>query len=301
MNGFFFTLIWIACLLTTSATAETIIADSGLTGDIDAAIQSAHVGDTVIIPAGNWPFTGSIQIPRGIHLKGSGKIETVLYRVDDTKVAFEITTQDPFQISNLTLKGAGSEKLRNEVEGFIDFGILLKSASKDFRIFNCRFEGFSGAGIRVEGWHDPSGDEPRGVIDQNEFINLIYTDGKQARGYGVAAYGNNQPKPLELGTKEAIFIEDNYFERCRHVVASNSSAHYVFRHNHVHNNYYPWAAVDAHGKDVFNYGSRSYEIYENVIEGGVEWPSETEHGTWAIGLRGGDGVVFNNTFNHRKL
>lgn len=114
-------------------------------------------------------------------------------------------------------------------------------------------------------------------------------------GYGVVIYGDGTWPALELGTQNAVFIENNYIYGNRHHVASNNSSCYVSRYNTVIANDLTkdYATADAHGLSSSPRGSRSWKIYNNnfsakLLSGRVYA---------AIGIRGGDGVIFNNTIS----
>ncbi len=138
------------------------------------------------------------------------------------------------------------------------------------------------------------GDSPgqRGVIYRNNFIDN-YAPALANLGYGVVVYGGGAWPALDLGSQNAVFVEDNYFSGNRHNIASNNGSVYVFRYNTVVGTdaAKDYAMTDAHGVSSSPRGSRSYEIYNNSystnISGGLQRS--------AIGIRGGDGVIFNNT------
>jgi len=141
----------------------------------------------------------------------------------------------------------------------------------------------------------------RGVIDNNIFMNI------QTYGISVSPYGKeNQEaswaKPLKLGmdsgidingdgkfeTADAVYIEDNLMEMSSwHHIASSYGSRYVARHNTLVDKSVSVHAIDAHGAYVPNRGSRSYEIYNNVVKADAR--------SDAIVIRGGDGVIFGNT------
>ena len=93
--------------------------------------------------------------------------------------------------------------------------------------------------------------------------------------------------PTRLGSDEAIYIEDCHVEF--HNPKSNDSpalptmdgARVVFRHNTVFDGFLEFFGIDSRPR-----GTVSYEIYDNEFSGKC---------FCAIGLKGGTGVVFNNT------
>ncbi|MEI6092044.1 MAG: T9SS type A sorting domain-containing protein, partial [bacterium] len=88
------------------------------------------------------------------------------------------------------------------------------------------------------------------------------------------------------------------FSGNRHNIASNNSSRYVFRYNQVvgQDSVRIYAMTDAHGYSSWPEGSRSYEIYENHYSSNATNPMRT-----AIGIRGGDGVIFNNSCTNQIL
>ena len=263
-----------------------IYARSGSSQDIQAAVDKAEPGDIVQIPAGTFYFSGTVEAPDGIHIRGAGMDRTKLIKLNGGSNAMfevEVVHKEPFKFSGITLQGKGRDN------GSLDTGLFLRGGHQDFEVFDSRFTKFGQAGVGVRGTDGRNGGEPTGVIYNNEFIDN-YRDG---RGYGVAINGDESAwdRPLQLGTENAVFIENNFFSENRHAIASNNGSNYVFRYNVVEEGFSGAAMIDAHGLGPWPTGSRSYEIYENTIDN-----SST---TWAgIGIRGGDGVIFGNDFSN---
>ena len=302
--------LWVLALFAACATARaaeeetpvTIQAKSGVYEDLQAAVDQAKPGDTIVIPAGTWDVTGTVRLSDGIHVRGQGVDKTVLTR---TRVErrwrsiFQVDagTGRPTTFSHVTLTSVARQLLAAGNTDAIDRGIEFNGPCRDVRVHHCRFTGFTHAGVIFNGAGRQRRGHATGVVDNCEFIDNFYTNpGRMSLGYGVALHGNPDDWSLHLGGPDAVFVEDNYFERCRHSIASNGGSRYVFRHNTVQDNYHPWAAVDAHGRGVHERGSRSYEVYNNTFAGGVDYRDGTVHGTWPIGIRGGDGVIFGNRF-----
>lgn len=292
--------------------AAEIAATSGSTTDIQAAVNQAKAGDTVIIPEGTWNATGQVFLKDGIQLKGQGRDKTVIKKAynswEDADPMFNVRCEGNgpgFKFSGITLWGDGFRKFWNgeRGSGMLDTGLFLNGKCLDFQIFDSKFTEFAGQAVFLRGKTlnvGPGTKLPghaRGVVFNNIFIDNLYDSGF---GYGIQLAGDENDMSISLGSENAVFIEDNYFDRNRHTIASNNASRYVFRHNEVANNWYPWVAVDAHGKAAWPRGSRSFEIYDNTITGGIDWESQKPSGTWGIGPRGGDGVIFNNTFSGIK-
>jgi len=276
-----------------------IYAVDGTREGIQTAINLAKTRDTVVIPAGTWDVSGTINSYDGINIKGAGRELTILKKADaNNNPMFSIKSNSggSFEFSDLTLYGIGKTLFdQNPSSTVSDTGLYMWGKFNSFKIHNCLFTKFAYAGVRIVSEGATVNGQPKGVIYENSFIDNLYTSGGVSYGYGVTVKGNGSWE-IKLGTDDAVFVENNYFERCRHSIAANNGARYVFRYNTVYNNYYPWSAVDAHGKSLYAHGTRSYEIYKNNISQGIEWNTLNPHPTWAAGIRGGDGVIFNNIF-----
>jgi hypothetical protein len=292
----FLCLLLFVGLSATPSSGAVIYAKSGYPADLQAAINSAHTGDTVSVPAGRFSFVGAVVAPDGIYIRGAGRDSTYLIKGDNTSnfmIMVDSKTGKPFKFSDITLQGRldalqGSNRT-TAVTTVTDGGLYIKGAATDFQIFNSRFTKFLRAGIEFLGDAGSKWGEQRGVIYGNEFIDNWYT----YLGYGVEVEGSVKSwnRAIALGTPNAVFVEDNFFDLNRHCVTANNGANYVARYNTVKDNYQDSQSFDAHGlSPAWPRGTRSVEIYGNVVTNSIL--------RWAgAGIRGGSGVIWGNTWN----
>jgi parallel beta helix pectate lyase-like protein len=278
--------------------AATINAASGLAADIQVAVNAALPGDTVQIPTGTFAFTGQVFAPDGIHIKGAGRDSTYLIKSDNLSAWQGMFTIDcktglPFIFSDMTLQGRldalqGTNRT-TAVTNVTDQGLYIKGAAKNVQIYNCRFTKFIRAGVELRGDNGTIPGPQTGVIYNNIFYDNWYTN----LGYGVAidGYPNSWSTTHALGTANAVYIEDNYFELYRHAVTSGNGANYVARYNTCKNNYQNAQTFDAHGKSAsWPRGTQTVEIYNNTVNNAIV--------RWAgVAVRGGSGVVWGNTIS----
>jgi hypothetical protein len=295
--------VWTLTVITINA--ATIQVQSPVSSTtIQAAVDSASDGDIIVIPAGTFNINSNVNLKTGIHLRGSGKYATILKKTSTSAWSsiFRLNATDnkSFKLSDISLVGKGLDLfIQDSNSTIIDYGITIFGRVRNFEIYNCKFSRFSGCGIYIYGSANATLlGHATGVIHNNDFIDIYYQTPTSSRGYGVGAYGADGWSVLQLGTSNAIFIENNYFSHNRHCISGNMGIRYVFRYNTIEDNYQPYAAIDTHGTSVGAHGTRSYEIYGNNISGGVEWDNGpgADHPTWTIGIRGGDGVIFDNKF-----
>ncbi|WUR13827.1 hypothetical protein E7V67_001600 [[Empedobacter] haloabium] len=274
----------------TSTTTAEIPAGSCAFADVQNAVAAAKDGQTVVIPAGDCDWADNeLVIRTGIELKGAGRDNTKLRRTailtsPKFLVRFECYGDNtkPVAFSGITLVGAYEPSSE-------DRGLGLIGGCVDFRVARSAFTNFVFAGVEVRG-----GERQRGVIYKNNFLNN-YHQKVHNLGYGVAVYGNDEWPALAFGSEHAVFVEDNIMYGNRHHIASNSGARYVFRYNTVQadDRTKDFQQIDAHGKTFSKFGTRSFEIYKNTISTNLI----SGRNFAAIGIRGGEGVIFKNTFN----
>jgi hypothetical protein len=283
-------------LSATPSSGAVIYAKSGYPADLQAAINSAHTGDIVSVPSGQFSFEGAVFAPDGIYIRGAGRDSTYLIKSDNTSnfmIMVDSKTGMPFKFSDITLQGRldalqGANRT-TAVTNVTDGGLYIRGAAKNFQIFNSRFTKFLRAGIEFQGDAGSIPGEQMGVIYSNEFIDNWYIN----LGYGVAVDGsvNSWNRAIVLGTSNAVFVEDNLFVLNRHCVTATNGANYVARYNTVKDNYQDSVSFDAHGlSPAWPRGTRSIEIYGNVVTNSIK-----RFG--GAGIRGGSGVIWGNTWN----
>lgn len=185
--------------------------------------------------------------------------------------------------------------------GLLIVGVL------DFRVDHCFFEHICGGAIAIPPYYDWNF-YCSGVIDHCYFVNIHgydnlanYKNGNI--GYGIrvsrsywAPGGQSMPydpKENMLGqyTDHSVFIEDCYFSKWRHCVASGHGGYYVFRYNTIENDFGHFS-LDVHGlrdTETGYAGGQGCEIYHNKFVNAVSTDFRTifQNG-------GGYGVWFNN-------
>lgn len=269
------------------AAGQTIHAQSCTFSDVQAAVNSGATGAVINIPAGTCDWrANTLTVPGGVSLKGEGRAATIIRGSSGTGnlITIDCSNGKTSNFSNMALIGKANPAIW-------DGGLLLSGGCKDFMVFNSGFSDFVNFAISVY-------DDSRGVIFKNNFLNN-FRDGQTggATGYGVVVYGDSTWPLLELGTENAVFVEDNYFYGNRHNIASNNGSRYVFRYNNVTatGSVMNYAMVDAHGFASSPRGSRSWEVYNNTFS------TKLPPGDWArtcMGMGGGDGVIFNNVLTN---
>lgn len=251
-----------------------ILARSTSFEDVQAAVDSAEGGDVVRIPEGSSTWTSRLEITddKRITLYGSGQDATVIS--SDTLV--------PSSLINMGSSGSRVTNMGFRLANDNGNGITVRG--EGWRIDHCRFDNVIEhiiEGVSVRGYSSEGGC-PVGVVDHCEFNNT------RALVVGDASLMANSiwAEPLGLGTNNAVFIEDCVFNYTQfsNAIDANYGGRYVFRYNIINDAY-----IEAHSLQGTERATRSWEIYNNTI-------NQVERNMWApFFLRGGTGVVFNNT------
>lgn len=293
---------------------------------VKSALLNVSNGGTVEIGAGHCDWgeddpahpgaqphwvVASIQ-GKNIKVRGAGVDQTVIHRTspirggDEPLLYFGCGSGATIEMSHIHFVGNDDEQEGDPVmrEADQDSAIQLQGRCQNIKLHDMVFEKFSNAGIMLTGRTA----EQDGVVYDNKFISnykcypLDQPDNNyRCLGYGVALWGANNWPDLQLGSANAVFIENNKFYDNRHAVAAHMGVRYVVRYNRIlgSERTAPWGMIDAHGnREEANgnvRGTRSWEIYHNTLG------SEASGSRKANGFvpRGGDGVFFNNHIQGR--
>ncbi|MCC6298847.1 MAG: right-handed parallel beta-helix repeat-containing protein [Anaerolineales bacterium] len=280
----------------TELSQKVTVAASCSAEDVQQAFNMAPDGSVVEIPAGDCDW-GDAHVTRNVNItvRGAGADLTIIRRTapvanDDISnflIEFNCEFGGSLDISNMSLVGNDDLQTEEERLNDRDNGLGLTGPCQDFRIHDMTFEKFSSAGVTLRGL------EQRGVIYNNKFISnyKCQPEPVSCLGYGVDVSGDGTSPALELGSENAVFIEDNYFYDNRHGVASGYGSRYVVRYNTFvsTSRTRDFGMIDAHGKTIYGDGSRSWEIYNNTLR-----TNPADMTADGIVPRGGDGVIFNN-------
>lgn len=271
--------------------AGSIQATTCHSSDVQAAINSASDGDTVHIPPGTCTWTTQVimESAKAITVQGAGiGMTTIVDNVPKgtglyTSTLWDITTAlgKTFRLTGMTMRGLATPDTYNKGT------VMFQGTSQAVRVDHIKFSRPSSSAIRFYG-------HIYGVVDHCDFDLsnqqqgiVIWHDLWNGYSHGDGSFSDS----LYLGTNKAIYIEDNTFLGTGIAGTGTSDAEaggrYVFRYNTVTNQNSANHGTETSGRTR---SVRSYEIYHNTYNNNTS----TELFT-AIYLRGGTGVVFNNS------
>lgn len=194
-----------------------------------------------------------------------------------------------------------------------------------FRIDHCNLENLCAGAIGFGGLYY-SNLYCCGVIDHNKIYNTLGIDNNANYRYGNVGYGvvvgrmNYPDCPIYDPTVDllgkyhsySVYIENNYFSKWRHDIASGHGSWYIARYNLFEHDFIDCVVTDMHGerdyaetdpaKGMVAAGSRGGEIYENTFRL-VDYYGENYNGSGVVNMsafvaRGGGGVFFNNSIDN---
>ncbi len=239
--------------------------------DVQRTINSSNVadGDTVQIAAGTCIWTTPVTIgafngatrtysSKSLLLKGAGIDQTVIIEELASPAAalsLNIQAGKPVRITGITFDGSKT------VDNYASITISANPGQPMFRVDHCKFKNVSERGIIVGSAY--------GLIDHNEFLRIpIGFSATLISVIGdVGGVNDSMMRPLDQGTSNAVYIEDNTFV---HNIQANGpfdmyeGARYVFRNNNVLGN-----GLGHHGFDSSIRGVANFEIYNNKFTNGI--------------------------------
>ncbi len=267
--------------------------------DVQAAIDAAKDGDTVLVPEGRceWVTPGNnpaISIyEKSILLQGAGAGKSNITLVSTGNGVMEVPIVisskkgKPVRITGFSFTGFGNTYDHGVIKAHTLWNNTV--GGDTIRIDHCDFYNITHVEIRI-------GSKIYGVIDNCNFTEYSWK-------VVISVSGDNYKpweSPLTLGTANALYVEDCIFKINGNggAINSYSGGKYVFRHNKVID-----GAVDNHGTCHGYQGDRrsahTTEIYENSFY------SDIPYFFTAISIHGGTGVIFNNVltgdFKHKIL
>jgi len=276
-GGFAFSMVLLAFAQTASAWTQTgtVFTTDGSQADVQSALYAATNGCTVNIPAGAFLWgTNSTQLvlSNNVILSGAGTNNTLITLADNapSSTTGVINLKSACVVSNFT--------------------ILVPSSSS-----GTAFEAYNANGWRINNIFYTNGtttpyfayaESAFGLIDHCN----ITGGGGTAELIFMRGYTNSWQTPDAMGTSNAVYIENCYFNGQGYVCDANANARAVIRFCTITGP----IKTDGHGKasNTPPRGVRTLEVYDN------HWTSPASSWT-AMDFRGGSGICFSNRCDTR--
>ncbi len=242
---------------------------------VQTCINRAANNAIVNVPAGSCTWTSQVTVSgKALTLKGAGIDQTIITdnAGSDGALGIYVSAANFVRVTGFTFNdAAGSTYGPVRVGG--------KAAQVGFRFDHNKISKPRSRGISIWGVY--------GLLDHCTIVNAP-GGGAQA----ISMFGDGDEawlRPQTLGTDKAIYIEDSIFDFSDGVgdgaTDAYGGARFVFRHNTVIG-----TVVSCHGLDSGGYRSpHTWEIYDN------SFTSPNRNVFTTLQLRGGSGVIFNNT------
>ena len=269
-----------AVLCCQSVNAADRIAPSCSLADVTTAYNAAADGDRVVIPAGLCNWNAALTITKAVQVIGTGVGATA---ITGGRFNVAVPSGKNWRVSGFTISGTA--------------GFNITGDSKSGRIDHILFSSVAGFTENRIIWINPAvGGYSTGLID-----HVTVADPKSINIHVREDWGNgNQSymRPLDLGGTDAWYVEDSNFSQnsgsynvSAPVTDCDGGGRLVFRYNTIDNNY-----TEMHDAIISGLRScRKWEIYNNTWTSSPSKLASTSQYA-QIAIRGGTGVVFNNTF-----
>jgi len=291
----------------TTTSLYSVGAVTGSASDIQDAVDDvgSQGGGNVYIPEGifDW-YNDQVSFSYdNITIIGAGIDITYINQTKSNPFTqmFYIQNCENVTITGFTLKGlvVGSDS-----DHTASSGIYLRNVI-DFRVHHVKTLDFPDVGIYVRSSNVAY--PCRGVIDHCTIDNPYKDTEGGAWAYGVSVKSDSyQPENWDseithfLGKYETandthpiLYVENSFFNRCRHAIVGHQLGWYVFRYNTVEQGCNGNSMIDIHGGDgdVPSVGGRGCEVYGNTLD-------HLNTSGYGVYLRGGAGVIYNNTIKN---
>jgi hypothetical protein len=279
--------------------AATLQSSTGNLSDVQAAVNVAKPGDTVVLPSGNFVWTNVLRLSKSVTLAGAGANSTFVSRDSGIGYTGELvsinpTSDVPVRVTGIHFDSVGVGYGYHRLPCVAIWGPQGGSwGLTQIRIDNCYFNGGEDA---VE-WNYRA----YGVVDSSTFHNCTY---------GVVAYADGDydwSRPIVYGSSNAGYVEDCTFKfdsgisAFDTVVDLNRGGRLVFRHCNFDLSAFPGYNFGSiwmtHGNQAYWTGNQSadnaragvlLEVYNNTIT--------VNQGYRITYLRGGRALVYGNSF-----
>lgn len=276
--------LWL-CIVAPSLKSATITAASPSYSDVNAAVNQASNGDTVIIPAGTATWSTAFSTSKAITLQGAGTTSgSNLTQINlSLSFGFNVTgVNRPFRLTGIYF---------NCFDWNHQFCLNFSGPTTQLRVDHCKFK--SGQRTLTFGYTSHTSGPCYGVVDHCQFIegDIMIAVG----GYRIGDVKDGDvawSEPVRPGTAECMVVEDNTFTYSisskDEDIYCDRGAKVTVRHNTFTYNGPLGLAVDAHGGYGNERGTILYEFYNNTFTMNSYRPCH---------LRGGTHIFFNNAFN----
>ena len=262
------------------AQAATVTAASCSSSAVQAAVNSANSGDTVLVPGGSCTYTTAVTVTAAITINGQGT--TTITTAAQNAFSITPTASAATRFTGFTLVTSG---VVNDSQSPIK--THGSTSTFPFRIDHNTFScADSSTFISTDG-------NAPGLIDHNTFT--AGASAEMIHNLGVGA-GNNAgwQDSVTPGSFNMLYLEGNTFTFAATgnpayfwgtaAIQSYYGARTVVRYNTMN-----MVHVDQHGT-AGAVGARWWEIYDNTFNTNVADASQGDY----LHLRGGSGIVYNN-------
>lgn len=264
--------------------------------DCRTKIAAANEGDTVQIASGTMTVSATIDVKKGINIIGAGKNQTI---INDAVPKTSGGSPNIFSCSvpnSTALLSIGGFRIQG-TSGPIYSGsqgaisVSTVSSTPNVRIHDINFTGLFQRPLVFFGavW---------GVIDHCDFTMTNWTGGiniRHANWKNVGDYGDNSwADSPNWGSEQAIFIEDCTFTGFggSTFIDGDAGMRVVVRHDTI-----TQSEAGNHGTETSQRwrSGRTFEFYQNILDGGPGGCGGPCERGWVLYIRGGSALVWGNT------